>query len=251
MTPEKANAGIAGRSRSSSRPSLSDGSDSSDPDLRSARRTAWWLDEAIPLPGGFRIGFDGLLGLIPGIGDAAGGVIGSYILLQAHRRGVPSVVIARMVGNLVLEMVIGIIPILGDLFDFAFKANRRNVALMERYFVERAATKRRSGIVVLLGLLLVISVIVIVSVLAFQLLVLVWTSLFAGTAPTANAIACIATVRRVSARIGQRASATRGQPARPAAGDGPDPRTRPAQVHAIAHRPAPGRQPRRYKYRLS
>lgn len=202
MTPDTAIARVAGRPGSSSRPPLSAVSDSSDPDLRSARRTAWWLDDAIRLPGGYRIGFDGLLGLVPGVGDAAGGLIGSYIILQAHRRGVPSVVIARMVGNLVLEMMIGVIPILGDLFDFAFKANRRNVALMERYFVERAATKRRSGIVALLAVLLIIAIIVIVSVLAFQLLAWVWTSLFAGTAPMANAIVCIALCQRSPAHIG-------------------------------------------------
>ncbi|OYD24999.1 DUF4112 domain-containing protein [Oceanimonas baumannii] len=96
-------------------------------------RLAWLLDSAIRLPGGLRIGLDGMMGLIPGVGDLAGALFSSYILLQAARMKVPVSVLARMAFNILLELVIGSIPVLGDLFDFFFKANRRNVRLMEKY----------------------------------------------------------------------------------------------------------------------
>ncbi|MDP5290914.1 DUF4112 domain-containing protein [Oceanimonas sp. CHS3-5] len=100
-------------------------------------RLAWLLDSAIRLPGGFRIGLDGIMGLVPGVGDLAGAALSSYILLQAARMKLPAGVLARMGFNVLLEVLIGSIPILGDLFDFGFKANRRNVRLMGEYFERR------------------------------------------------------------------------------------------------------------------
>lgn len=97
-------------------------------------RLAWLLDSAIRLPGGFRIGLDGIMGLVPGAGDLAGALFSGYILLQAAKMKLPATLLARMGFNIVLEVLIGSIPILGDLFDFAFKANRRNMRLMEKYF---------------------------------------------------------------------------------------------------------------------
>ncbi|MGP7733065.1 DUF4112 domain-containing protein [Oceanimonas smirnovii] len=97
-------------------------------------RMAWLLDSAIRLPGGFRIGLDGIIGLVPGIGDLTGAVFSGYILLQAARMKLPFTLLARMGFNILLELVIGSIPVLGDLFDFAFKANKRNVRLMNKYF---------------------------------------------------------------------------------------------------------------------
>ncbi|NHI01657.1 MULTISPECIES: DUF4112 domain-containing protein [Oceanimonas] len=97
-------------------------------------RLAWLLDSAVRLPGGFRIGLDGIMGLVPGVGDLAGAALSGYIVLQAARMKLPVTLLARMGLNVLLEVLIGSIPILGDLFDFAFKANRRNVRLMEDYF---------------------------------------------------------------------------------------------------------------------
>lgn len=108
------------------------------------RWLAWLLDDAIRLPGGYRIGLDGIVGLIPGIGDALGLAASSYIIVRARRFGVPRVVLARMVGNVLLEFAIGTIPLIGDLFDFAFKANRRNLRLMEQYLVDERRVRRGS-----------------------------------------------------------------------------------------------------------
>ncbi len=108
------------------------------------RRLAWLLDSAIRLPGGFRIGIDGLLGLVPGIGDLLAALLSSYIVVEAARLKAPGSVLVRMVGNIALEMGIGLVPVVGDLFDFVFKANMRNVQLLEAHLDQPRATQRRS-----------------------------------------------------------------------------------------------------------
>ncbi len=124
-------------------------------------RLAWILDSSIPIPGTpWKIGLDGLIGLIPGIGDISAGVISSYILFQALRLGVPPLVVARMALNILLESVLGVIPVVGDIFDFAFKANQRNVALMREYVISPNKVKRRSLLLVLLIVLGLIGVLV-------------------------------------------------------------------------------------------
>ncbi|MBO1519106.1 DUF4112 domain-containing protein [Oceanisphaera sp. DM8] len=100
---------------------------------RRIERLAWLLDAGIRLPGGFRIGLDGIIGLIPGIGDLVGAVLSSYIVVEAARLKVPLRIRARMVLNILIELVVGVLPIAGDLFDFAFKANLRNVGLLNAY----------------------------------------------------------------------------------------------------------------------
>ncbi|MCC6909816.1 MAG: DUF4112 domain-containing protein [Phycisphaerales bacterium] len=97
-------------------------------------RLARLLDSSIRLPGGYRIGLDGLIGLIPGIGDIIAAAISSYIILEGLALRASPGVILRMSANVLIELLVGSIPILGDLFDFAFKANERNVRLLKRHF---------------------------------------------------------------------------------------------------------------------
>jgi len=112
-------------------------------------RLAWLLDSSIRLPVlGFRIGIDGLIGLIPGIGDVAGGVLSSYILVQAARLGVPKLTLLRMVFNIVIDTLVGMVPLFGDLFDFAWKANNRNVRLLNAYLDNPRKTTAASGLIV-------------------------------------------------------------------------------------------------------
>lgn len=121
--------------------------------LQHLRRLAYWLDEGIGIPGTrFRIGLDPILGLIPGVGDAAGALLGAAILMEAARRGVPRGVLVRITANLVLDAALGSVPLLGDLFDMAWKANVRNLALLEREALGAPATARAdTRLVVLLG----------------------------------------------------------------------------------------------------
>ena len=127
-------------------------------------KLAWILDSVIPIPGtNWRIGLDGLIGLIPGVGDISAGAISTYILYQALRMGVPTMVVGRMLLNIVMESVVGVIPFFGDIFDFAFKANKRNVELLREYVDQPDTVKRRSTftvIITIVGFLLVLGLLV-------------------------------------------------------------------------------------------
>jgi hypothetical protein len=90
------------------------------------------LDDWFRIPGtSFRFGIDGIVGMIPGVGDILGGLASCIIVLAAWFRGVPAITIARMVVNVGIEVVVGMVPFVGDLFDIAWKANRRNYKLLE------------------------------------------------------------------------------------------------------------------------
>lgn len=102
---------------------------------------AWLLDSSIRLPGGFRIGLDGLIGLVPGVGDLVAAGLSAYIMVEAARMKLPAGVLARMGLNVLLELLVGSIPLFGDLFDFAFKANQRNVRLMDAHFDKMERTR--------------------------------------------------------------------------------------------------------------
>ena len=93
------------------------------------------FDTAFILPGtNVRFGVESMLRLVPGIGDAAASALSCYLLYEAHRLGVPRLLFARMVGNVLLEGTIGAVPLAGDAFDVMFRANRRNVALLREHF---------------------------------------------------------------------------------------------------------------------
>lgn len=118
---------------------------SNDSDIQRARALARVLDSAVGIPGTpLRIGLDAILGLIPGGGDVAGAALSGYIVLTAARRGAPRAVIARMLLNVLLDTTIGAIPVLGDLFDVAYKSNMKNVALLERHAAHPVAVARQS-----------------------------------------------------------------------------------------------------------
>ncbi len=105
---------------------------------------AWWLDSSIRLPGGFRIGADAIVGLVPFLGDVLGLLLSGYIVLQAARLRAPLSVLARMLLNIAIEGVIGLVPLAGDVFDAAWKANQRNISLLEGYLDQPAATATTS-----------------------------------------------------------------------------------------------------------
>jgi hypothetical protein len=101
-------------------------------DLARLRGLARLLDSAIRLPGGYRIGLDGIIGLIPGVGDAVTAAAAAYIVVQAAQMGATTSTLIRMMLNVLLEVLVGVVPVVGDLFDFAWKANNRNIELLER-----------------------------------------------------------------------------------------------------------------------
>jgi hypothetical protein len=91
------------------------------------------LDSRFRLPGGFRFGLDPLIGLVPGVGDGISAIVSLYIVLEAYRLGASRGTLARMLLNIGLDLGVGIIPIIGDVADFAFKSNRRNLDLLRRH----------------------------------------------------------------------------------------------------------------------
>lgn len=107
-------------------------------------KLSWLLDNSIPLPGGYRIGLDGLIGLIPGIGDFVGGLLSSLIVIKAYQSGVPSVIVFRMFLNVLVDSALGCLPLVGDLFDFVWKANHKNSLLLARYELAPQQTVERS-----------------------------------------------------------------------------------------------------------
>jgi hypothetical protein len=93
------------------------------------------FDTAFILPGtNIRFGVEAVMRLVPGIGDAAASALSCYLLYEAHRLEVPRHVFARMVANVAIEGVVGAVPFIGDLFDVGFRANRRNVKILQEHF---------------------------------------------------------------------------------------------------------------------
>lgn len=129
-------------------------------DLQSLRALSQLMDDALPIPGTkFRVGLDFLIGLIPGVGDLAGTAISGYALLLGARLGAPAPVLMRMLVNIGIDALAGAVPVLGDLFDLGWKANRRNLHLLEQYVMNPAPVKRASlgitvGVLALFVLLL-------------------------------------------------------------------------------------------------
>jgi len=115
--------------------------------FRAVSKFAYWLDAGIRIPGtDLRFGLDPLLGLIPGAGDAAGAVLAGWIVVEAIRLGASRATVLRIAGNVALDAAVGAVPFIGDIFDFAWKANLRNVALLERHLAapDRAQRADRS-----------------------------------------------------------------------------------------------------------
>ncbi len=102
--------------------------------LQRLRRLAWLIDGAFGLPGTrFRFGLNSVIGLLPVGGDAVLGALSLYIVYEAAQLGVPKPQLTRMIANVVLEVVGGSVPLLGDLFDVALKANLRNLVIIEQH----------------------------------------------------------------------------------------------------------------------
>lgn len=105
--------------------------------MKQVARLTKLMDKQFTIPGtNFRFGLDGILGLIPGVGDVSTFAVSCYLLTLMAKNGASGYVMARMVLNVLIDAIIGSIPFIGDIFDFAFKANSKNLRLMQEHFVE-------------------------------------------------------------------------------------------------------------------
>lgn len=149
-----------------------------DDDLAEMAMLAWLLDNSIPIPGtGRRIGLDAIIGFVPGLGDLLSGGLGVFVVLRGAMLGLPRVVIARMMANVLLDFTVGAIPILGDAFDLWFKANQRNLELARRYVAEPETSTRGQWVFLLLIVGVVVLVMLAVLWLAGQLIGLLFTTM--------------------------------------------------------------------------
>lgn len=137
--------------------------------LRRLDRLAWLLDRSIPI-GKWRVGLDPIIGLVPGAGDWIGAIISLYIVYEGARLGVPANVLMRMGGNVLVESVVGAVPVLGDVFDAAWKANTRNMALIRQHYnpARDARSLRWVWTLVLIIALLVLTAVGLLAYLFFK-----------------------------------------------------------------------------------
>ena len=153
----------------------------SSPSFGAVSKFAYWLDAGFRVPGtNLRFGFDPILGLIPGAGDAAGAVLAGWILVEAIRLGASRATVIRIAGNVALDAAVGAVPLLGDIFDFAWKANLRNVALLERHLAAPARAERADRWFVLLVVFGVLAMAV--GLLALGILLMRWVFRALGVA---------------------------------------------------------------------
>lgn len=126
---------------------------STDPALARLDALAKILDDQFRIPGtSIRFGLDGIIGLVPYLGDIAGFVVSGILLRTMIQRGAGPLLMLRMMGNFVFDAVMGVIPIAGDIFDFGYKANRRNVNLLKQYYADGKAKPSAKWSVALLGI---------------------------------------------------------------------------------------------------
>jgi hypothetical protein len=130
------------------------------PDLVALRRFAVLMDEALPIPGTKRrVGLDAGLGLIPGVGDIVAGLLSAWIIAGALRHRVPLPKIARMVFNVLFDLLLGAVPVLGDVFDFVFEQNVMNMRILmnhrNRQLPPRSTAEIAAAITVITLLILI------------------------------------------------------------------------------------------------
>ncbi|HYG86496.1 MAG TPA: DUF4112 domain-containing protein [Azospirillum sp.] len=123
--------------------------ESADPDrLERLHRLTWWLDTRWTIPGTrIGVGLDGIASLVPVAGDTLTALVSLHIINEASHFGVPKSLIARMLGNVALDWLLGSVPVIGTIFDIGFKSNVRNLRLLHRHLNERmGATAVRRGL---------------------------------------------------------------------------------------------------------
>ncbi|MEB3339399.1 DUF4112 domain-containing protein [Okeania sp.] len=152
--------------------------------VKQLRQLSDLLDNAIRVPGtSLGVGLDPLLGLIPGGGDVLGGLISVYIVFSAAKMGLPKETLTRMASNIVFDSLVGIVPVIGDLFDVAWKANSKNMDLLESHLKSPQVSKKADSSFIFLllgGLILFVIVIAILGFFIISLLLKIIQFIMSG-----------------------------------------------------------------------
>ncbi|MBD1814796.1 DUF4112 domain-containing protein [Microcoleus vaginatus DQ-U2] len=139
--------------------------------LRRLRRISHLLDNAIPIPGTkYRIGLDPILGLIPGGGDLISSIFAGYVVFKSAQMGVPQETLVKMATNIVFDTFAGTVPVAGDLLDVTWKANVKNIELLDAHLGSPEPGKKANWLFVaalLLGLMLIVGGVIFLSVMLF------------------------------------------------------------------------------------
>ena len=139
--------------------------------LRRLRRISHLLDNAIPIPGTkYRIGLDPILGLIPGGGDLISSIFAGYVVFKSAQMGVPQETLVKMATNIVFDTFAGTVPVAGDLLDVTWKANVKNIELLDAHLGSPEPAKKANWLFVaalLLGLMLIVGGVIFLSVMLF------------------------------------------------------------------------------------
>lgn len=151
-------------------------------DIESLRKLSNLLDNAFRVPGtSIGVGIDPLLGLLPGGGDFIGGLLSVYIVYSAAKMGVPKESLIRMASNIVFDSLAGTVPVVGDLFDVAWKANIKNIDLLETHLDSPKKSKKANRwfvFLLLAGLVLLVIGIAAVSVFIIALIFQALSAIF-------------------------------------------------------------------------
>lgn len=138
-------------------------------------RLAAWLDDRFTIPGTeIRFGFDPLIGLMPGLGDLIGGVLSFVFVYAAWQRRVPRVTVARMLFNIGIDTLVGTVPLAGDIFDVAWKANRKNFKLLQRSQAAGRTSAWRDWVWLALMMLAVAAIVLAPFVVLYLILHVLW-----------------------------------------------------------------------------
>ena len=141
-------------------------------------RLAWLMDDFINIPGTkFKVGFDPLLGLLPWLGDAAGSIVSSFMISEAARLGVPKSLLLKMAFNIIIDAFLGIMPLVGDIFDFGWKANSRNFKLLEKYLEKPRKTVIESRLFVVILIVLIVGFVVFLGTVFFLFFQAIWNAI--------------------------------------------------------------------------
>ena len=138
-------------------------------------RLSQLLDNAIAIPGTkYRIGLDPILGLIPGGGDTIAGVLGAYIILEAARMDIPRKVLWKMVGNILFDSLVGTIPVIGDIFDAVWKANVKNMTLLESHLSVEQQEQNLQNNLIFLIILVIVLLMILIGFTALTFVIISW-----------------------------------------------------------------------------